>query len=105
MKRRIVMVIASAALAVAAQAAQFTGTITDDMCAKANHQDMKMGSDEKCVTECIKSMNGKYVLFDGKDSYVLSDQKTPAKCAARKVVVTGTLDGKTNKVDKIEAAK
>lgn len=104
MKKQIAILIASAALA-AAQT--FTGTITDDMCAKADHKSMKMGTDEKCVSECIKGMGGKYVLYDGKDAYVLSDQKTPAKFAAKKVTVTGTLDAKakTIKVDKIEAAK
>jgi hypothetical protein len=86
--------------------ATFTGTITDDMCPKADHKDMKT-ADPKCVVECVKGMNGKYVLYDGKDTYVLSDQKTPEKFAAKKVTVTGTLDAKskTIKVDKIEAAK
>ena len=108
MKKQIAIVIASAALMFAAPASQkFTGTITDDMCPKADHKDMKMGTDEKCVTECIKGMNGKYVLYDGKDTYVLSDQKAPEKFAAKKVTVTGTLDARTKtiKVDKIEAAK
>jgi hypothetical protein len=108
MKKQIAIVIASAALMFAAPAAQkYTGTITDDMCAKADHKDMKMGSDEKCVNECIKGMKGKYMLYDGKDSWILSDQKGPAKFAAKKVTVTGTLDEKTKtiKVDKIEAAK
>jgi hypothetical protein len=108
MKKQIAVVIASAALMFAAPAAQkFTGTITDDMCSKADHKDMKMGTDEKCVEECIKGMKGKYMLFDGKDAWALSDQKGPAKFAAKKVTVTGTLDAKTKtiKVDKIEAAQ
>ena len=108
MKKQIAIAVASAALMFGAPASQtFTGTITDDMCAKADHKDMKMGSDEKCVNECIKGMGGKYVLYDGKDAYVLSDQLTPAKFAAKKVTVTGTLDAKTKtiKVDKIEAAR
>ena len=108
MKKQIAIAVASAALMLGAPASQtFTGTITDDMCAKADHKDMKMGSDEKCVNECIKGMGGKYVLYDGKDAYVLSDQLTPAKFAAKKVTVTGTLDAKTKtiKVDKIEAAR
>ena len=85
----------------------FTGTITDNMCDKSDHADMKMGTDEKCVTECIKSMGGKYVLYDGSKTYELSDQKTPAQFAAKRVTVTGTLDAKTNtiKVDSIAAAK
>ena len=105
MKKTLVIFAASAALMFGAQT--FTGTITDDMCTKADHKDMKMGSDDKCVTECIKSMGGKYVLYDGSKSYELSDQKTPAKFAAKKVTVTGTLDAKTNtiKVDSIAAAK
>jgi hypothetical protein len=106
MKNQIATAVAVAALACAAPAAQkFTGTITDDMCGKS-HAAMKMGSDEKCVTECVK-MNAKYALYDGKDVYILSDQKSPAKFAAKKVTVTGTLDPKTKtiQVEKIEAAK
>jgi hypothetical protein len=108
MKKQIAIAIASAALMFAAPASQkFTGVITDDMCAKGDHKDMHMGTDEKCVDECIKSMKGKYMLYDGKDTWALSDQKMPAKFAAKKVTVTGTLDEatKTIKVDKIEAAK
>jgi hypothetical protein len=108
MKKQIAIAIASAALILAAPAPQtFTGIITDDMCAKGDHKAMNMGSDPKCVTECIKGMNGKYVLYDGQNSYVLSDQKAPAKFAAQKVTVTGTLDEKTKTiaVSKIEAAK
>ena len=108
MKKQISIVIASAALMFAAPASQtFTGTITDNMCAKSGHSSMNMGSDAKCVEECVKGMNGKYVLYDGKEVYALSDQKAPAKFAAKKVTVTGTLDAgaKTIKVEKIEAAK
>ena len=108
MKKQIAIVFAASALTFAAPAAQkFTGIITDDMCAQADHKAMKAASDAKCVTDCVKGMNGKYVLYDGTNSYVLSDQKTPEKFAAKKVTVTGSLDEKTKtiKVDKIEAAK
>ena len=107
MKKTIAILFAAAALTFAADTQTFTGVITDDMCADANHKDMKMGSDPKCVAECIKGMNGKYVLYDGKASYKLSDQKTPAKFAAKKVTVTGTLDEKTKTiaVASIAAAK
>ena len=78
------------------------------MCDNGDHKDMKMGSDPKCVTECV-GMNGEYVLYDSKakKSYVLSDQKTPEKFAAKKVTVVGTLDdsGKNLKVDSIAAGK
>jgi hypothetical protein len=108
MKKKIAIVLASAALMFAAPASQkFTGVITDDMCAKGDHKDMHMGTDPKCVEECIKGMKGKYMLYDGKDSWTLSDQKMPAKFAAKKVTVTGTMDEKTKTitVEKIEAAK
>src|ERR1700753_2474963 len=99
MKKQIAILIASAALAFSASAAQkFTGVVTDDMCKNGNHKDMNMGTDPKCVDECIKSMKGKYMLYDGKESYTLSDQKAPAKFAAKKVTVTGTLDDKTKTI-------
>ena len=103
MKKQIAIALAAAGMMFAAGPQTFTGVITDNMCANGDHKDMKMGSDTKCVVECVKGMNGKYVLYDGKKSYELSDQKTPEKFAAKKVAVTGTLDEKTNtiKVDKI----
>ena|ERR1700693_4163032 len=108
MKRYIAIAIGFAALAFAAAGKQtFTGVITDDMCDKADHKSMNMGPDAKCVTECVKGMSGKYVLYDGKSAYILSDQKTPEKFAAQKVTITGTLDAKTNTIqmDSIKAAK
>ena|SRR5438094_715079 len=108
MKKQIAFAIASAALLAAAGSKQtFTGVITDNMCDKADHKAMNMGVDPKCVTECVKDMGGKYVLYDGKTAYTLSDQKTPEKFAAKKVKVTGTLDEKTKtiQVDKISLAK
>jgi len=109
MKKQIAVVFAACAMAFAAGPATFTGVITDNMCDTADHKDMKMGSDAKCVIECVKGMNGKYVLYDAKakKSYVLSDQKTPEKFAAKMVTVKGTLDesGKNLKVDSIAAAQ
>jgi hypothetical protein len=107
MKKQLALAFAAVAMLCAAPADQkFSGTITEDMCGK-DHASMKMGPDPKCVVECVKSMHAKYALYDGKDVWVLSDQKTPAKFAAKKVTVTGTLDAatKTIRVAKIEAAK
>jgi hypothetical protein len=86
----------------------FTGTITDDLCAKAGHASMRMGpTDADCVKACIISHGAMYVLSDGKDVYILSDQQTPEKFAAQRVTVVGTLDGKTKTihVSSITAAK
>ena len=89
--------------------AQFRGVITDTMCNGTDHKGMNMGTDEQCVKACVKMdpAKWKYALTDGKNVWVLSDQKTPEKFAAKKVVVTGTLDEKTKtiKVDSIAAVK
>jgi hypothetical protein len=109
MKKQIAVVFAAAAMALAAGPQTFTGIITDNMCANGDHKNMNAVSDAKCVVECVKGMNGKYVLYDARarKSYVLSDQKTPEKFAARKVTVVGTLDdaGKRLLVTAIAEAK
>jgi hypothetical protein len=86
----------------------FAGTITDSMCAKADHSQMQMGpTDAACTIACIDVHGASYVLYDGKNAYTLSDQKTPEKFAGQKVKVIGTLDAKskTIQVDSISAAK
>jgi hypothetical protein len=86
----------------------FTGIITDSMCSTADHAPMRMGpTDAECVTACISEHDATYVLYDGKNVYELSDQKTPKKFAAQKVTMTGTLDAKkkTIQVASISAAK
>jgi len=104
MKRLSVVLFASAALMLAADQT-FTGVVTDDMCG-GSHKDMNMGPDEKCVIECVRG-GAKYALWDGKETYVLSDQKGAAKFAAKKVTVRGTMDAsaKTIQVSSITAAK
>jgi len=93
------------ACALLASAGTFTGVITESMCV-TDHKAMKMGPDPDCIKKCAKQ-GTKYVLFDGKNTYKLSDQQTPAQFAAQKVKVTGTLYVKTGiiQVDKIEVAK
>ena len=110
MKRTLVVGLLAVAGLSAAQSPQtFNGVITDDMCAtKAGHAQMRMGpTDADCVKACIASHGASYVLFDGSDVYVLSDQKTPETFAALKVTVVGTLDAKrkTISVQSISAAK
>jgi hypothetical protein len=60
----------------------------------------------ECTIACVKAHGAMYVLYDGKQTYILSDQRTPEKFAGRKVIVTGTLDAKnrTIQVDSITAA-
>ena len=86
---------------------RFTGVITDDMCVTGDHSKMRMGSnDRECTIACVDAHGSSYVLYDGKDAYNLSDQKTPEKFAGQKVMVMGTLDAKTKtiRVDSIRMA-
>jgi hypothetical protein len=102
MKKTLFAFLASAALL---SAATFTGTITDSMC-RNDHQAMNVSPDAKCVRECVQG-GASYVLFDGKNTWKLSDQKTPERFAAQRVRVTGTLDAKAGmiRVDKIDPAR
>ena len=95
----IVGLLALTGLSAAQSPQMFTGTITDDMCARADHSQMKMGpTDADCVKACVAAHGASYVLFDGKSVYTLSDQKTPEQFAAQKVTVVGTLDAKTKTI-------
>ena len=108
MKHLTWSLLAVAALSAAPATQTFTGVITDDMCGKAGHAGMRMGpTDAECTTACIGAHGAAYVLFDGKEVYGLSDQRTPQQFAAQKVSVSGTLDAKTRmiQVESIRAAK
>jgi phosphate-selective porin len=94
--KKIYLSLILTALAAAATADTFTGTITDTMCG-ANHTMMKDHPPEQCIKMCTKGRY-EYALFDGTNVIKLSDQKASAKFAAQKVRVTGTLDPKTNTI-------
>jgi len=106
MKPSILTILFMAALAAAPGKQTFTGVITDSMCATGDHSRMRMGSnDAECTIACVQAHGAQYVLYDGKESYTLSDQQKPEKFAGKKVTVTGTLDAKTKtiKLDSIAA--
>jgi len=103
----IANLIAIAALSAAPQQT-FTGVITDSMCANGDHSQMRMGStDAECTLACVDAHGAAYVLYDGKEAYTLSDQRTPERFAGQKVRVVGALDAKTKtiQVDSIAAVK
>jgi hypothetical protein len=106
MKPFILSMVVFAALTAAPGKQTFTGVITDSMCANGDHSRMKMGAnDAECTIACVDAHGAQYVLYDGKESYTLSDQKTPQKFAGKKVTITGTLDAKSKaiQVDSIAA--
>ena len=108
MKPSLALLLALASLSAAQEKQTFTGTITDHMCARDGHAQMRMGpTDADCTIACVKAHDAFYVLDVGKDVYTLSDQKTPEKFAAQKVRVVGVLDARTKtiKVDSIGSAQ
>jgi hypothetical protein len=108
MKPLIFSLLIIAALTAAPGTQKFTGAITDSMCATADHSQMRMGpTDAECTIACVEAHGATYVLYDGKEAYTLSDQRTPEKFAGQMVTVMGTLDAKTKtiQVDSITGAK
>lgn len=99
MKPVFLMLFVAASLSAAQGKQTFTGVITDDMCPTGTHTHMRMGpTDAECAKACVALHGAAYVLYDGKNAYVLSDQKTPESFAAQKVRVTGTLEPKTRTI-------
>ncbi|MEQ1573936.1 MAG: hypothetical protein ABL993_06785 [Vicinamibacterales bacterium] len=108
MKHLIVSVLAVASLSASQATQTFTGTISDNMCARGGHAQMRMGpTDAECTRLCVMLHDAAFVLDDGRNVYTLSDQKAPEPFAARKVRVVGTFDEKagTIHVESIAAAE
>jgi hypothetical protein len=96
MKTAVLALAFAASLTAANEPRTFRGTITDTMCGKT-HGMVTGQSDEKCISMCLKG-SSRYALFDGNSILHLTDQKLPAKYAAQRVRVTGTLDEKTHTI-------
>ena len=91
---------ASFAADAAAQPTTMKGWITDSFCGAKNAN----AEGAKCARDCYKNGAKLELVADGK-TYQISDQKAALEHVGHEVVVTGTLDKDTIKVDKIEAAK
>ena len=101
-----IVVLAGALFSQAPQSRTFTGQVTDGLCANADHRSMRMGSnDAECTRNCVLSHGAQYVLFDGKDVFILEDQKAGEQYAGQKISVTGVLDAKTGTIQKMTAVK
>ncbi|MEO8100801.1 MAG: hypothetical protein ABI811_24100 [Acidobacteriota bacterium] len=106
MKPAILLLAALALLTAAPRAVQYTGRITDSMCARAEHASMGMGdTDGECTIACVRAHGALYVLFDGKQVYSLGDQTMFERFAGKKVAITGSLDAKTMTIGKIDSIK
>lgn len=102
--KKALIVLALAALLVPALAAadSWTGWITDDSCgakgANAEHA--------SCAKKCLDG-GGKLVFFNSADQklYSLDNQKLAEEHIGHEVVVTGTADGNSIKVESIAMPK
>ena len=86
------VLIAAASICRAEAPKTFTGVIHDNRCVGP-----------ACATQCPVTKGPKYTLQSGDDAWMLSDQKTPARFAGRKVIVTGSV-GAENKLRVISIA-
>jgi hypothetical protein len=93
MKPLLLTLSLSGLLAAATMPQTITGIITDTMCG-AKHNMTKGQPDDECARLCVKGAR-EFALYDGKTLWKLSDQKTPARFAAKQVKVTGAADPKT----------
>ena len=100
----LALVLALAAVAFAADTAAspttMKGWITDSFCGAKNAN----AAGATCAKDCYKKGAKLELVADGK-TYQISDQKAAFEHIGHEVVITGTLDKDTIKVDKIEAAK
>lgn len=90
------------AAAAKASAETYTGWIVDEYCGAKNAN----ADGKNCTLDCHKK-GAKLVLYvpDTKKTIVLDDQKLAETNVGKQVKVTGTMDGDTLKVSKIEPAK
>lgn len=96
-----------AAAILSAESRSYIGAVSESMC-KHDHKAMKISPESKCITDCVKMAKSvRYVLLVDKESYLLSDQQTPAAFAGKKVRVKATLHPTTTimQVETMEAAK
>ncbi len=113
MKMKLKLAVLVAALAISTTAAlgagksqTFTGEVSDSMCG-AKH--MMQGKPGECARACV-GKGSSYALVVGDKVYSLQTQDKAAqdelgKLAGEKAKVTGTADGETIQVSKVDAAK
>jgi hypothetical protein len=97
----LVAVLAAPVLAgdAAAQPTAVKGWITDSFCGANNAN----AAGAQCAKDCYKKGAKLELVADGK-TYQISDQKAAFEHIGHEVVITGTLDKDTIKVEKIEPA-
>ena len=77
----------------------FTGGITDSICADGHHIEVTKG-ERNCILTCVRFDGAQFVLYNpqSKHVYLLDDQKQPEAFAGQQVIVTGRYDKETNAI-------
>ncbi len=78
-----------------AAAKSWTGTVSDDMCGKTQH-------DMACVEKCVAGGHAKYILVSKDKIYTLQPQDKLKGLGGKQVKVTGTLDGDAITVEAVK---
>jgi hypothetical protein len=86
----------------AADGGSWTGWVTDDSCAAKGAN----AEHASCAKKCLDN-GGKLVFYNSADEkiYSLDNQKLAEEHIGHEVVVKGSVDGNTIKVESIDAAK
>jgi hypothetical protein len=106
------LLLACTALAMAGSAkSTFHGEISDSQCAmnvhslNRTHQEMikknTLGSDAASCARACARRGGEWVLRSGDEIYRLKNQTAIEEYAGQKVIVSGSLDTKTNTIDNV----
>jgi hypothetical protein len=88
----------TAVFSIASLAADFSGYVIDEMCSGKP----VMKGNEACARKCIKGGSPAVLLTADARVYKLDDQAKAVEHAGHKVIVTGTLDGDTIKIESIK---
>lgn len=98
MKRGIACCALVAGLSISGAAADFSGYVIDEM--YSIRPGMK--GNEACAQKCLKGGSPAVLWTAESKVYKLDDQAKAAAHAGHKVIVTGTLDGDTIKIETIK---
>lgn len=98
MKRAIVLFGLAAGLSISAMAADITGYIIDQTCAKMP----AMKGDVACANKCIKAGAPAVLVTDDGKIYKIAEQAKVIPQAGKKVTLSGKLDGDTIHVDNVK---
>jgi hypothetical protein len=99
MKKLTILAALTGAMALSAVAADFSGYIVDQNCAK----NKAMLGNVQCAQSCIKRGAAAVLVTDDGKIYKIADQDKVKEDAGKKVTISGSLKEDTLSVDSIKA--